>query len=153
MSIDELFDFAIQLEEKMSECYEEISQLCQVRSISKELIMLAKDEIGHMRLLIKGKNYLNEAPDVFSLKSDRIPELKMGLHRLIRLINDLHDKRIDLEEAINDAVELERLFEQFHLKTIAEVNDPNLKILFETLSSDDKVHKERLLGILTSFYN
>lgn len=153
MSINELFNLAIQVEEKMSECYEKIGQLCHVRSISRELMMLSKDEIDHMRLLITGKNYLKEATDVFSLKSERIIELKIGLYRVIKLINDIHDKKINLEEAINDATELERFFEQFHLKAISEINDPSLKILFKTLMNGDKLHTERLSRILTRFYN
>jgi rubrerythrin len=153
MSVNELFNLAIQVEEKMSECYEKIGQICHVRSISRELMMLSRDETDHMRLLITGKNYLKEAPDIFSLKSERITELKIGLYRVIKLIDDVHNKRIDLQKAINDVAELERLFEQFHLKTIAEVNDASLKELFERLSADDKVHAERLVGVLTKFYN
>lgn len=153
MNSNDTFDLAIQVEEKMSECYKELSRFCQNESISKELMTLSKEEIDHMNLLTTGKKYLKEAPDIFNVKSNRIIELKAGLNRLIRLMDNVQKGDINIEEALNDTAELERLFEQFHLKTIAEVEDPSLKKLFEILSKDDRIHTERLLNILTSFYH
>ena len=152
MSISETFDLAIQLEEKMSECYKEISRLCQDESVAKEFIRLSNDETAHMNLLIMGRNYLKEAPDMFHLRKERIGELKIGLNKITKLIEKVRDKDISLEEALNDAVELERRFEQFHLEMIAEVEDTSLKKLFEALSTDDKTHKLRLISIMKSFY-
>jgi rubrerythrin len=152
MGIEETFDLAIQLEEKMSECYKAMGQLCENKPISKELTRLSSDEKAHMNLLLMGKDYLNGAPDLFSLRSERITEMKIGFNKIIGLIESVHGRKIDLEEALNEAVELERLFEQFHLKTIAEVKDASLKKLFRALSTDDKTHRERLINIVTSFY-
>ena len=152
MNINEFFDLVIQVKEKMTECYREISKLCQNESISKDLMMLSKDETDHKNLLITGKNYLKKATDVFSQNRDRVVELKIGLNRAIRIVDNIHNNNIDLKKAINDAAELERLFEQFHLDTIAEVKDSSLKKLFKALSTDDKVHNWRLVKILTSFY-
>jgi rubrerythrin len=152
MSISETFDLAIQMEEKMSECYKEIGKLCLDETISKELVRLSYDERAHADLLMTGKNYLTEAPDIFSLKSERIAEMKIGLDKIIRLIENVHGKNINFEEAINDAADLERLFEQFHLKTIAEVKDASLKKLFVALSTDDKAHTRRLINIIRGFY-
>jgi rubrerythrin len=86
MGIEDTFDLAIQLEEKMSECYKEIGILCQDESISKELTRLSSDERAHMNLLIIGKDYLKEAPDLFSLRSERITEMKTGFNKIIGLI-------------------------------------------------------------------
>ena len=152
MAIEDTFDLAIKLEEKMSECYKEISRLCQDESIANEFIKLSNDEIAHRDLLLMGKNYLKEAPDVFSLRRERISELEIGLNKIIGLIERVHDKKIALEEALNDAAELERLFEQFHLRTIAEVKDASLKKLFEALSTDDKTHRMRLISVMKRFY-
>jgi len=152
MAIEESFDLAIQLEEKMSECYKGISWLCQDESIAREFMRLSNDEIAHMNLLIMGKNYLKEAHDVFSLRRERIEELKIGLNKITGLIERVRDKKIALEEALNDAAELERLFEQFHLRAIAEVKDASLKKLFEALSVDDKTHRMRLINVMKRFY-
>jgi len=152
MAIEESFDLAIQLEEKMSECYKEISRLCQEESIANEFVRLSNDEIAHMNLLIMGKNYLKEAPDIFHLRRERIEELKIGLNKITGLIERVRDKKIALEEALNDAAELERLFEQFHLRAIAEVKDASLKKLFEALSVDDKTHRMRLINVMKRFY-
>ena len=152
MSIEDTFDLAIQLEAKMSECYKAMSQLCQDESIANEFIRLSNDEIAHMNLLLMGKNYLKEAHDVFSLRRERIGELEIGLNKITGLIERVRDKNIDLEEALNDAAELERLFEQFHLRTIAEIKDASLKKLFEALSTDDKTHRMRLISVMKRFY-
>ena len=151
MSVSETFDIIIQLEAQMSECYKEISRLCQDESIAKQFIKLSNDETAHMNLLIMGRNYLKGAPDIFHLRQERIGELKIGLNKITRLIEKVRDKNISLEEALNDAVELERLFEQFHLKTVAEVEDTSLKKLFEALSTDDKTHRMRLISIMKRF--
>jgi rubrerythrin len=153
MNISETFDLAIQMEERMAQCYREINKLCQDEAISKELVRLSYDEIAHADLLITGKNYLKEIPDIFTLKSERITEMKIGLDRIIRLIDSVQGENVDFEGALNDAAELERLFEQFHLKTIAEVKDASLKKLFVALSADDKAHRRRLLSILRGFYS
>jgi len=152
MNIQESIDLAIKMEGKMSKCYEELSQFCSDESISKELMELAKEEIDHMNLLITGKNYVSEAPEIFELKSDREVEMKEGLNRVINLINKIKNKKVNLTEAINDTFELEKLFEQLHLKTIVEVKDSSLKNLFEALSQGDKEHKKRLIEILKRLY-
>lgn len=150
MGIEDTFDLAIQLEERMSECYKEIGKLCRDEKISKELVRLSYDEIAHGDLLRTGKNYLKEVPDIFSLKSERITEIKTGLDRVIRLIDTVRDRNISFEDAVNGAAELEKLLEQFHLKTIAEVKNASLKKLFEALSIDDKIHVGRLKNIVKS---
>jgi len=152
MNALESIDLAAQMEEKMSECYIELSQSCEDESISKELMALSSEEIDHMNLLITGKNYVSEAPEIFELTSDRKVEMKEGLNRMITLISQIKNKKVNFVEAINDTFELEMLFEQFHLKTIIEVKDSSLKNLFEALSQGDKEHKKRLTEILKRLY-
>jgi rubrerythrin len=151
MSVSETFDLAIQLEEKMSECYKAICKLCQDEAISKELVRLSYDEIAHADLLRTGKNYLKEVPDIFNLKSERMTELNTALNGIANLIESVREKNTNLKQAINDTAELERLFEQFHLKTIADVKDASLKKLFEALSTDDRVHARRLTSIMKTY--
>jgi len=153
MLINDIFEIAIEIEKKMAEFYREISDRYQDESISKELAELSREEIDHMNLLLRGQNYLKEAPDLFDLKENRLTELKIELNRLIRLIDNVKNNRIELIEALNDAVEMERLFEQFHLKTVVEVKEISLKKLFEALSAGDKTHAKRLVGVLKSISN
>lgn len=152
MNIQESIDLATQMERKMSECYEELSQFCDDESISKELMELSKEEIDHMNLLITGKNYISEAPELFELKFDREVEMKEGLNRVMILIDKIKNKKVNFIEAINDTFELEKLFEQLHLKTIVIINDTSLKNLFKALSLGDKEHKNRLIEILKRLY-
>lgn len=152
MEINEVFDMMVQLEKKMSECYREISQVCHDEGISKELMTLSKEELDHMNLLATGKNYFREAPDLFSLKSERMTELALVHNRINKLVEDIHEEKTGLIEAINDAAVLERILEQFHLNRMAEVKDASLKKLFDTLSLGDKEHKKRLFRVLKSLY-
>lgn len=152
MGLNETFDLGTQLEEKMAECYKEMSRLCQDEALARQFMMLSDEEIGHRNLLITGKNYLKEAPDIFHLRQERIVELQIGLNKIIRLVEMIRDKKVGLEEALNEAAELERFFEQFHLKSIADVDDESLKKLFEALSAQDKAHRLRLVHILERFY-
>jgi rubrerythrin len=148
MEISEAFDTMVQLEKKMSECFKEISQICHDEEISKELMMLSRGEIDHMNLLAAGKNYLNEAPDLFGLKCERTSELSLMQNRIDTLINNIQSKKIGLIEAINDTVQIERQLEECHLSKIAEVKDASLKKLFDTLSLGDKEHKRRLFKVM-----
>jgi len=152
MNIHETIDLATQMEEKMSECYRELSQLCSDEPISNELKELSREEIDHMNLLITGKYYVSEAPDLFELNSDREFEMKKGLNRVITLIDRIKNKKVSLAEAINDTFELEKLFEQLHLNTILEVKDASLEKLFKALSRGDKEHKKRLIEVLKKVY-
>ncbi len=74
-----------------------------------------------------------------------------ALAKCSRLIEDCRKKNIHIEEALNDMVDLERHLEKYHLQKISEVNDDSLKKLFEALSSGDRLHKERLMKIITHF--
>lgn len=101
-----------------------------------------------MNLLAAGKNYLNEAPDLFGLKCERTSELSFMQNRIATLKEDIHSKKIGLIEAINDLAQIERQLEECHLSKIAEVKDASLKKLFDTLSLGDKEHKKRLFKVM-----
>ena len=152
MEILEAFNTMVQLEKSMSECYKEISRICPDEQVSRELMTLSQEELVHMNLLGTGKNYVNAAPDQFSLKSERIAELGLMQNRMVGLINDIHDKKKGLIEALTVAADIERVLQQFHLNGIAEVKDISLRKLFETLSLGDKEHIRRLFGVLKSLY-
>lgn len=46
--------------------------------------------------------------------------MKAGLESIIKLIKRLRDRSAGFEEALNDAAELERLFEQYHREGFIE---------------------------------
>jgi rubrerythrin len=150
MKITEIFDLAIQLEEKMSEGYKAISQLCYDKAASEELMRLSKEETDHVNLLLTAKNYLAAAPEAFNLESERVAEMSLTLSKIVRLIDNINENKVGLEEAINDAAELERFMEKFHLGRIAEIKDISLRRFFEALSIGDKIHGKRLIRVLNS---
>jgi rubrerythrin len=148
METNEAFDALVQLEKMLSECYMEISQICNDESIFKELVALSKEEIDHMNLLRWGKDYLNEAQNTLILKFEKLPELSLVQDKIGKLINDIQEKKTSLMEAINEVTALERILGQLYLKRIAEVKNASLKKLFDSLSLSGNEHKKSLFRIM-----
>jgi rubrerythrin len=148
METNEAFDTFVQLEKMMSECYMEISKICNDESVSKELVELSKEEIDHMNLLKWGKDYLNESQNALVCKFERPAELSLVQDKIGTLINDIQEKKIGLMEAINDVTVLERIMGQLYLKRIAEVKNLSLKRLFDLLSLSGREHKRSLFRIM-----
>jgi rubrerythrin len=150
MEANEAFDTFVQLEKMMSECYMEISKICNDESISKELVELSKEEIDHMNLLEWGKDCLDEAQNTFVCKFERPAELSLVQEKIGQLINDIQEKKTGLMEAINDIKVLERMIEQLYIRRIAEVTKPSLKRLFDLLSLSGREHIKSLFRIMQS---
>ena len=148
METNEAFDTLVQLEKMISECYMEISQICNDESISKELVELSKEEIDHMNLLKWGKDYFNEAQNIFIFKVEKPAELSLVQDKIGELINDIQEKKTSLIEAINDVIVLERILGQLYLKRIAEAKNASLKRLFDSLSLSGNEHKKSLFRIM-----
>ena len=152
MNLKEVFDLAIQAEQNISVCYDEMNLAFQNESFSDEFTTLSKEEIDHRNLLMTGKNYLEEASDILSGKPKEIAKLRSGLTTVSKLIDRLRNRDIGLKEALNNLIELEKVFEKFHLIATVEVKDPSLKKLFEALSLGDKLHKARLVKIRSKYF-
>lgn len=148
MDVYEVFDQAIQIESKMADFYKEASTLCKDKSLSDELINLAQEEIDHMNLLITGKIYVSEAPEGFELNDEAVKLLELAQDSIQTLFTGLHDEKKNLELLINDALQLEKLFVKFHLKSIVNIKIPSLKQLFEALSRSDEMHVNGLSSII-----
>ena len=148
MELSKAIDTMVQLEQSMSDCYKAISLICQDEENSKELTVLAKEEIDHKNLLTAGINYLMQAPDLFAQKREGAGELSLMANRIATLISNIHSKKVGFMEAINDVAAIERQLERFHMNRIAEVKDDSLRKLLNALSLGDKEHTKRLLRIL-----
>jgi rubrerythrin len=148
MEANEAFDVFTQIEKMMSECYMEISKLCNDESISKELAELSREEIDHMNLLKWGKDYLDGAQNTVVCKFERPAELSLVQDKIGRLINDIQEKKTGLMEAINDVAVLERIIGQLYLRRIAEVKNISLKRLFDLLSLGGREHNKSLFRIM-----
>ena len=150
MEADEAFDFFIQLEKMMSECYTEIYKICRDKSISSELEELSKEEIDHTNLLKWGKDYLDRAQNASGCNFERPAELRLVQEKIDQLINDIQGKKTGLLEAINDITVLERIMQQLYLRRIAEVKSSSLKRIFDTLSLSSREHIKSLFRIRQS---
>jgi rubrerythrin len=148
MEANEAFDVFTQIEKMMSECYMEISKLCNDESISKELAELSREEIDHMNLLKWGKDHLDGAQNTVVCIFERPAELSLVQDKIGRLINDIQEKKTGLMEAINDVAVLERIIGQLYLRRIAEVKNISLKRLFDLLSLGGREHNKSLFRIM-----
>lgn len=147
MTANEIFDVAIKVKEKMCMCYQEMERHCNEKSISKELIKLAAEEIAHKNLILTGKNYLSAISDVFIVKPDRVNDMKNGIRSIKTLINKLQNNSINLYDALNCTIKLEKAFAFCHSQTISEAEDMSFQRLFEILENCDREHVKRLLNI------
>ena len=144
MSVVFTLNRAILLEQKFSECYEKMSEIVFDKYVSDELKILSKEEISHVNLLKTGLNFAKKEPDLFEdIKISPI-EIDRGIKMLIRLMESLESKDIDIMEAIHKIYDLEMIFEEVHLNKITEFEEPSMKDLFEALSKGDRSHRQRL---------
>jgi rubrerythrin len=152
MELQETVELAVQMEDQMSKCYEELIQLSPDKTLAEEFDKLAKEEIDHKNLLQTGLNYINQAPELFEMETIDRMAISNGLNQVTSLHEKIKNKTKDFIEALNDIYELEQIFEKLHFDTFVQIHDASLKDLFKSLSQDDKEHKLRLLKAIKSVY-
>ena len=148
MKTRQVLGLAAELELKTSHCYERIGRMAGAEPFAADLAKLAKEEIVHANLLKPGKAYESSDPAAFGDTLVSMEQLKFGLESAGQLIADIDAGKMTLAEALERIRDLESVFEQTHLATLVEINDPRLKELFRALSFDDGSHKRRLEDIL-----
>ncbi len=148
MNARKLLSLAIELEIKTSECYEKIGKMPGAEPFAGDLAKLAKEEIVHANLLRSGKSYESSDPEAFGRILIPLEQLEDDLEAAGQLIADIDSGTIRLAEAVGRIRDLEIGFEQAHLSTLLEINDPSLRKLFQALSFQDAGHKLKLEGIL-----
>jgi rubrerythrin len=144
MSVVYTLNRAILLEEKFSECYDQMSQMASEELLSEELKMLAQEELGHAHLLKTGVNIATKEPDLYKEVKISTSEIDRGINLIDNLIDSIKNKKIQIMDAISNIYDLEMVFEQVHMNNVAEFEEPTLKDLFEALSKGDRAHRERL---------
>ena len=144
MNITKTLSQAIELELRVSECYEKMSAMTLDENLKQELQKLAKEEVVHAHLLRSGKSYASDDPEFFHDEHVTDQEIGENLSLIENLIQNIDNKTITVREALNRICELESRFEKVHLDKIIEIKDPSLKKLFEALSAGDREHTQRL---------
>ena len=148
MDARKILSLAIELELKTSECYERIGKMPGAEPFADDLAKLAKEEIVHANLLRSGKSYESSDPGSFGRILIPLEELEDELEAAEQLIADIDSGKTTLAEAVGRIRDLEIGFEQAHLSTLLEINDPSLRKLFQALSVQDSGHRLKLEGIL-----
>ena len=144
MSVVLTLNRAILLEQKFAECYEQMSEIVFDKYVSDQLKILSQEEISHVNLLKTGLSYAKQEPNLFKDTKISSMEIDRGIKMLIRLKESIQNKEIDITQAIHKIYDLEMIFEEVHLNTIAEYEEPSMKKLFEALSKGNRSHRERL---------
>jgi rubrerythrin len=144
MNITKMLSQAIELELKVSECYEKMSQMTPYEALKLELKKLGKEELVHANLLRTGRRYASKDPDFFHDEHVSDQEIEDNLHLIGNLIQNIENKTITIDAALKKICELESRCEKVHMARIVETMDPSLKKLFEALSAGDREHTQRL---------
>jgi rubrerythrin len=147
MYAQKILSLAINLELKTSECYERIGKMPGAEPFADDLAKLAKEEIVHANLLRSGKSYESSDPDAFRVLIP-LEQLEKGLAAAGEFIADIDAGKMTLAEAVGRIRDLEIGFEQAHLSTLLEIEDPGLRKLFQALSIQDAGHQVRLQNII-----
>jgi rubrerythrin len=129
-----ILSLAIELELKTSECYEKIGKMAGAEPFADDLAKLAKEEIVHANLLKSGKSYESSGPEAFGRILIPLEQLEDDLEAAGQLIADIDSGKTRLAEAVGRIRDLEIGFEQAHLSSLLEINDPSLRKLFQALS-------------------
>ena len=152
MDVSKILGLAIELEMKTSECYEKLSLLAQDESLKNELRKLAMDEIVHANLLKTGRAMVLSYSGEFIRPNISQEEIEDNLVRIGRLIDSIMLGTVTLAGAIKEIYDMEIAFEQVHLQTLFEIQDPALQKLFRALSTQDHDHRRRLETIIQSHW-
>jgi rubrerythrin len=147
-----ILSLAIELELKTSECYERIGKMAGAEPFADDLAKLAREEIVHANLLKTGKSYESSDPEAFGRILIPLEELEDDLEAAGELIVDIDSGKMTLAEAVGRIRDLEIGFEQAHLSSLLEINDPSLRKLFQALSVQDAGHRLKLEGILRDLH-
>ncbi|MBC7364645.1 MAG: hypothetical protein H5U07_08950 [Candidatus Aminicenantes bacterium] len=150
MSLAKIVSLAIELENMIGEIYQLASDLSPEENIGRELARLADEEQQHVNLLRTGRNYLTKVPEVFGQPTISEEEMLLGIKKAQEVLAKIENRKLLLPQMLDELRELERSFEKIHLNTLIEVQDKNLKKLFQALAGEDKKHVERLSALLES---
>ena len=151
MSIIKVLNRAILLEQKLCECYDQMSQMASESYLAKDLKKLSEEETYHANLIRSGNKILTISPDlVREIKITHL-EIDNGISKLNDLNESLKNSTVTLEGAIKKIYDLEMVFEKVHMDKVAEFDEPSLKNLFQALANGDKNHRERLEQIMNSY--
>ena len=150
MRLSSLMDKAIQIENKLSECYSKLSELSSDVALSRTLQKLARDEIDHMNILKAGKNYVVKMPALFEWKGLAGEEIEEGIKSCDELIYALENKKMDLTQALRLLYKLEIKFEQVHISNGVEIKEDFLRRMFDALVRGEQEHKEKLEVIIAN---
>jgi rubrerythrin len=139
MNIEKFLDLGAELEAKLSALYQKIAPLAVDEATTKQLIKISHEELNHANSLRTGKNYLQEAPDLFMSVNMNEAEIRAGLAEISEIHLRLQSQTL-LLPALKWLLELEKKFERIHLGTSLSLADVRLKQLFQALSKGDQNH-------------
>lgn len=151
MGLIGLIDLAIELEKKIGDCYDRMSGMATDADLKKDLIQLAREEIGHANLLRTGRSFGVKDPEFFGQGGMELPLLENCLGGINELLDELGRGTTTLRGALSRIVALEYFCEEAHLSTLVHVEEPSLKTLFESLARDDAAHGERVSQLLEKY--
>jgi rubrerythrin len=151
MDVAHFIDTAAELEAEISKLYEALAKNSGDRPVASRLLKLADEEIQHVNLLRRGKNYYEEMPDLFTGLTMDPGDVEAGLNDLRAFHARLGKEKASLAGQLKRMLEFEKRFEKVHMGVSVNIKDATLRDLFSNLTKGDQSHILVLKALIDSF--
>jgi rubrerythrin len=116
----------------------------------REIHILSRDEFAHAELLRRGIEYAQAHPDFFGETVFSEQDLAAIIENVQSITAAIAQKTVSYASSLRQLADLEKNLYRIHMSHLADIREPSLKKLFESLAAGDKTHVERILRMIES---
>jgi len=131
-NIDDILDFAIEMEQKSIEFYKELAQQSKADDMKATFYNFVEEEIKHKAKLLKIKE-----EKVFTLGQEKINELNIADY----LEKTEPNENMSYQDALILAMKREKAAFRLYTKLANQTSDPEFVKLFLSLAQEESKHK------------
>lgn len=131
-SIDDVLDFAIDLEQKSIDFYKELSNQASNEEMKQTFLRFVQEEIKHKAKLVKVKE-----EKVFNIGQEKVKELHISEY--VERTEPKPD--MSYQEALILAMKREKAAFRLYTKLAHQTSNPELTNLFLSLAQEESKHK------------
>lgn len=138
--MDEIFDFAMQMEQDGKDYYEKEAAKTNIPALKKILLGLAEDEIRHYNIFKKLKEQHAADLGALSEKSSEIMKTTRNVFEEMAKSGAEIDVGSEAIEIWNHAQEVEKKSEDFYRMKAEEMSDPKAKEMLIKIAAEEAKH-------------
>lgn len=131
-NIDDILDFAIEMEQKSIEFYNDLAQKAKTEDMKQTFYTFVEEEIKHKAKLIKIKE-----DKIFNLGQENIHELNIANY----LEKTEPTENMSYQEALILAMKREKAAFRLYTKLAGQTSNPEFAKLFRSLAQEESKHK------------